>query len=127
MENPYRLLVAEDDGEMRALLKKTLSHEGFEVETACDGSEALDKLAQDSRFDVLISDVRMPNKDGEQLVPEVKRLYPDLKIIVISGYAELEQYLRLVHKGAFDYVTKPFKIPDLLEVIDRATEANSGN
>lgn len=124
MTEKLRLLVAEDDSEMRALLHKTLTHEGFEVVSVPNGHEALKKLHEDSNYCILISDVRMPHKDGEALVPEVTRDYPHIKVIMISGYAELELYLRLMHKGAFDYVTKPFKIPDLLEVIDRAVVAN---
>lgn len=120
-ERKYRLLVAEDDGDMRLLLQKTLTREGFDVETARDGVQALEAVRQtETPFDVLVSDVHMPEKGAEELIPEVKLLVPDLKIIVISGYAELDLYLRLVKCGAFDFVTKPFKIPDLLEVIDRA-------
>lgn len=120
-ERKHRLLVAEDDGDMRMLLKKTLTWEGFHVETAPDGVVALETIRGTAEpFDILVSDVHMPGKGAEELIPEVKLLVPDLKIIVISGYAELDLYLRLVKHGAYDFLSKPFKIPDLLEVIDRA-------
>lgn len=122
MKTKFRLLIAEDDLDLRSLLQRTLTREGFDVDTAANGRDALRLLKQDPTFDLLISDIRMPEKDGEQLMDEARKLCPDLKVILITGYAELEQHYALMKKGAFDYVTKPFKIPDLLEVIDRATE-----
>lgn len=121
--NP-KILVAEDEADLRALLHRTLSREGFIVDVVEDGDEALDRLSGET-FEVLISDVRMPRKGGEQLIPEARRLYPSLKIIVISGYTEIDMFQRLISKGANDFLTKPFKIPDLLERIDRALEATA--
>ncbi len=123
MENTIRILIADDELEMRTLLQRTLSREGFSVDTASNGDDAISILQQDSAYDILISDIQMPGKGGEELVPEAKKLLPKLKIIVISGYAEIEQFLKMMNLGAFDYVKKPFKIPDLLDVIDRAMES----
>lgn len=117
-----RLLVAEDELELRTVLRKTLTHEGYEVETASNGREALELLRRDAHgFDLLITDLRMPEKDGEQLLHEALELLPNLKVIVISGYSDIQMHLALKQKGAFEYVIKPFKIPDLLDVIERAT------
>ena len=122
MVKMLRLLIAEDELEMRTMLRKTLTHEGYEVETAANGREALDLLRRDGHgYDLLITDLRMPEKDGEQLLLEALQLLPNLKVIIISGYSDIEQHLALKKKGAFEYVIKPFKIPDLLDVIDRAT------
>lgn len=118
-----RLLIAEDDLEMRALLKKVLTREGFEVEIAANGREAMTFLQETGPFDLLLSDVRMPEKDGEQLLTEARALQPSLKVIMITSYGEFEQFNRLKEKGAYGYLTKPFKIPDLLDIIDRATAA----
>lgn len=118
--NRHRLLVVEDDLELRTLLRKVLTREGFEVVTASDGQEALSALQRAPSFDLLISDIRMPEKDGEQLLEEARKLQPSLKVVLITSYGEMDQYARLLKKGAFDYLTKPFKIPDLLDIIDRA-------
>jgi len=120
MDSAVRLLVADDDVDMLELLRRTLTREGFEVVPVSSGAEALAILRRDSRFGLMISDARMPPMDLEQLLPAVREVAPDLKIIVISGYSELEGYLRHTREGAYAYVAKPFKIPDLLEVIDRA-------
>lgn len=115
-----RLLIAEDEKDMRDLLKRTLTHEGFNVETVKNGKEAIELLDKGKAYDALITDLRMPGLDGEELVPLVKKRAPAMKIILMSGYADTAQYLKLVQLGAYDYVTKPFKIPDILEVLDRA-------
>lgn len=121
MSKMLRLLVAEDEIELRTVLRKTLTHEGFEVETASNGREALELLQRDVQaYDLLITDLRMPEKDGEQLLEEAHLLNPDLKVIVISGFSDIDAHMALRKKGASDYVIKPFKIPDLLDAIERA-------
>ena len=115
-----KLLVAEDDKEMRQVLSKTLSREGFEVRTAGNGEEALALIEREPGIRILVSDIRMPVKTGEQLLEELKRARPDIRVIFITGYGELDQYASLMKQGAFDYVTKPFKIPDLLAVLEKA-------
>ncbi len=121
-----KILIAEDEPEMRQLLLKTLQHEGFQVTVAKNGEEALQCLKEDpEKFDLLVSDLKMPRLGGEALIPKAKEVSPHLKIIISSAYAEIEQYLALMNKGAFDFICKPFKIPDLLEIIDRALEQKS--
>ncbi len=117
-----RLLIAEDEPETRALLKRTLVREGFVVSVAADGAEALELLRADPSFDVLVSDVRMPVKDGLELLREVRKLRPELRVILITAYLDVQQYYEVMKSGAFEYLSKPFKIPDLLEVLDRAME-----
>jgi DNA-binding NtrC family response regulator len=123
MSDKIRLLIADDDIQMRNLLKRTLLKEGFLVETAANGREAIGLLTAGTHFDLLITDLRMPEKNGEELLADVRKTHPDLKVIVITGYSDLSQSLRLLRNGAFEFIAKPFKIPDLLEVIDRATLA----
>ena len=125
METKRRLLVAEDDLEVRTLLKRVLTREGFEVETAANGKDAMGLLQAGRPYDAVISDIRMPEKDGEQLLRESRQLRPDLKVVLITSYGELEQCNRLLREGAFDYLTKPFKIPDLLDILDRALPAST--
>ncbi len=115
-----RLLIAEDEAEMRGLLRRTLTREGYDVAVAADGAEALEVLRANPDFDVLVSDVRMPVKDGLQLLKEVRQLRPELRVILITAYLDVQQYYEVMKSGAFEYLSKPFKIPDLLEVLDRA-------
>jgi CheY-like chemotaxis protein len=115
-----RLLIAEDNAEMRDLLRRTLAREGYQVEAVVHGREALDRLGSDEQFDLLISDVRMPEMDGDQLLDAARRLKPALKIVMVTSFGSPEQHRRYMDQGAVDYLLKPFKIPDLLEVIERA-------
>jgi two-component system response regulator PilR (NtrC family) len=117
-----RLLIAEDEAETRLLLKRTLTREGFDVAVAADGGEALEILRADDTFDVLVSDVRMPVRDGLELLKEVRRLRPKLRVVLVTAYLDVQQYYEVMKSGAFEYLSKPFKIPDLLEVLDRAME-----
>ncbi|HMZ50836.1 MAG TPA: response regulator [Candidatus Sumerlaeota bacterium] len=115
-----RLLVADDDATLLSLLKKTLAREGFDVETARNGEEALCLLTDSGNFDLLITDVRMPVKNGEELLRDARKLCPGLKVIFITGYCEQDERGRICSQGDCEIIAKPFKIPDLLEVIDRS-------
>jgi len=117
-----RLLIAEDEAETRLLLKRTLTRAGFDVAVAADGGEALEILRADDTIDVLVSDVRMPVRDGLELLKEVRRLRPKLRVVLVTAYLDVQQYYEVMKSGAFEYLSKPFKIPDLLEVLDRAME-----
>lgn len=123
-----RLLVADDDKEMRVLLAKVLSWEGFDVDTASNGEEALQLLrARPDAYKLLISDIRMPERDGISLITEVRASFPNIRIVMITGYGEISQYLELFRQGVSRTLRKPFKIPDLLDAIEEAIpEAKAG-
>lgn len=121
-DRQVRLLIVEDDDEMRTLLRKALTRENYEVRTAQHGVEAIGMLEKGEEFDVLVTDIRMPQMDGMELLRRVRKLRPGLRVIIITAYAELDNYLEVMREGAFDYLTKPFKIPDLLGVVERAVE-----
>ncbi|MEQ8821630.1 MAG: response regulator [Sumerlaeia bacterium] len=120
------LLVAEDDPEMRALLSKVLTREGFSVTTAQHGQDAVDYLRNGVSCDLLITDIRMPGKDGIEVLREARQLRPGLKVVMITAFTDMEIYLEVIREGAFEYLTKPFKIPDLLDVVDRAMASSGG-
>jgi DNA-binding NtrC family response regulator len=116
-----RLLIAEDSMEVRTLLKRTLAREGFDVETAAHGRDAIEILRGNlAPFDMMISDIRMPEMDGEELLVEAKSIQPTLRVIMVTSYGTPSEYDALRRKGAQGLILKPFKIPDLLEVIERA-------
>lgn len=107
-----RILITEDDKEIRALMRSTLSIEGFEVITATSISEARAILKQNLP-DVMVLDLGLPDGDGTSLVNELRQ-HSNLPIIVVSARHQEEQKVRLLDAGADDYLTKPFSIPELL-------------
>jgi DNA-binding NtrC family response regulator len=114
-----RILLADDDGSVRRVLEFKLKKRGFEVSTASDGREAVGLLERE-RFDLLLSDIRMPKVDGIELLEHAKSLRPDLKVILITAYATVSQAVEAVKLGAFDYITKPFEDEELFVAIDKA-------
>ncbi len=115
-----RILVVDDDPQMRDMISETLKIAGHEVEGACDGAEAMNRL-KDNRFDLAIIDIVMPEKEGIETIREVRRDYPDLKFFAISGGGRLgpQQYLEVAESlGADRTFVKPFDRQDLLTAID---------
>lgn len=107
-----RVLVVEDDREIRALMQSSLSVEGFEVQTAVSLSEA-SALVRHSPPDVIVLDLGLPDGDGVELVQEVRKRHT-LPIIVVSARHQEAQKIRLLDAGADDYLTKPFSVGELL-------------
>jgi two-component system KDP operon response regulator KdpE len=107
-----RVLVVEDDREIRALIQSSLSVEGFEVQTAVSLSEA-SALVRHSPPDVIVLDLGLPDGDGVELVQEVRKRHT-LPIIVVSARHQEAQKIRLLDAGADDYLTKPFSVAELL-------------
>ena len=107
-----RVLVVEDDREIRALMQSSLSVEGFEVQTAVSLSEA-GALLRHSQPDVIVLDLGLPDGDGVQLVREVRTRHA-LPIIVVSARHQEAQKIQLLDAGADDYLTKPFSVGELL-------------
>jgi DNA-binding NtrC family response regulator len=115
------ILVVDDEEPFRRLLKKELGRKGYSVEVASDGSEAL-RLLRDRSFDVVLLDVVMPGVDGISLMKTVKEDTGAPSIIVITGKATVETAVEAMKNGAYDYLTKPYKLDELVIVIDRAYE-----
>ena len=107
-----RVLVVEDDREIRALMQSSLSVEGFEVQTAVSVSEA-NALLQHALPDVLVLDLGLPDGDGEELVRAVRKRHT-LPILVVSARHQEAQKIQLLDAGADDYLTKPFSVGELL-------------
>ncbi|MCP3143996.1 sigma-54-dependent transcriptional regulator [Pyxidicoccus xibeiensis] len=115
------VLVADDEPSIRHILTLVLTDRGYDVRAVADGDEALRELAARD-YDVLISDVRMPRKDGLTLVREALAARPGLIAVVMSAYGSQEQALEAVSAGAFDYVQKPFKPEEIVFVLRKAEE-----
>ena len=124
MENPPRrrgrILLAEDDPSVLDALARVLTDAGYEVLTARTGRDALLMLSTD--IHLLISDLWMPQMDGLALLDEAHQTVPAMPTVIITGNATVPSAVRAMKLGAFDYLTKPFAPPDLLDVVERALE-----
>ena len=114
-----RVLVVEDDGAMLELLREALDEGGFEVETARGGREGLERVRRGG-IDLVVSDVKMPDLDGLDMLREIKACDPSPYVITITAFGSIDTAIRAVKLGAFDYITKPFEIDHLLMVVEKA-------
>ena len=114
-----RILLADDDRSLRRVLQFKLEKSGYAVTAVGDGQQALDCL-KDSRFDLLLSDIKMPRVDGLDLLEQVRTLQPQLKVILITAHATVSQAVQAVKLGAFDYITKPFEDDELFAALEKA-------
>ncbi|WP_342375748.1 sigma-54 dependent transcriptional regulator [Myxococcus stipitatus] len=115
------ILVADDEPSIRHILTLVLTDKGYDVRAVADGDEALRELAARD-YDVLLSDVRMPRKDGLTLLREAREAHPELTVVVMSAYGSQEQALEAVSAGAYDYVQKPFKPEEIVFALRKAEE-----
>ena len=113
------ILVADDDHAIRVVLDQALGRAGFDVR-ATDNGSTLWKWIEAGDGDLVITDVVMPDVDGLDLLPRIKRIRPDLKIIVMSAQSTLMTAIKAAERGAFEYMPKPFDLEELLSVVDRA-------
>lgn len=121
-----RLLIAEDDTDLRDLLLDDLEAAGYETAVAIDGRAALAHIERESeRFDLLITDVRMPGLTGGELLAKMREKRPESPVVVITAFGSVEQAVDMVKAGAFQYLTKPFDTDELLLIIEKALEASA--
>jgi len=115
----YRFLVADDEPQLRDLLEKFFLALGYEVETAENGEEALEKFRK-RPFDGVISDLVMPRLDGLALLKEVREIHPGTLFFLITGYGTVENAVQGMKEGANDFIAKPFQLDDLKIRVERA-------
>jgi DNA-binding NtrC family response regulator len=125
MTEPLHIMVIDDEGIVGRRLKPALEKGGDVVETFEDGRSALERLAAQS-FDIVVTDIRMEEIDGLEILERVLARWPRTKVIVITGYATVEVAREALVKGAFDFIAKPFKPNDLREIIGRAARELRG-
>jgi two-component system response regulator FlrC len=117
-----RILVADDEAGIRSFLAETLELGGHEVAQAADGEEALDLLARRG-FDLLVTDLRMPRRDGLEVLRDALARQPDLEVIVLTAHGSVSSAVEAMRLGAFDYLQKPVDGPDqVLLLAERALE-----
>jgi response regulator RpfG family c-di-GMP phosphodiesterase len=118
-----RVLIVDDEEFIRDSIKTILETEGFYTFIADDAFEAL-KILDKNYIDVVISDMKMPGMDGISLLKKIKIDYPNIAVLLITGYPNIDNAIESVKSGAFDYITKPFKVNDLLIKISKAYESS---
>lgn len=116
-----RILIIDDDKEMCTLLEEVLSGEGFSLTTSSDSGEAL-KLLKKEDFDVVITDLMMEGLKGLELLQESKRIAPLTPVIIITAFGTIESAIKAMKMGAFDYLTKPFPLDELILTVKKAME-----
>ncbi|MCA1583886.1 MAG: sigma-54 dependent transcriptional regulator [Acidobacteria bacterium] len=121
MRRNASVLVIDDEEIMREILETLLAREGYSVRLAASGAEGLD-LARNLPFDAVILDVMMPGMDGLQVLDELRKIDEELPAIMITAFASMENAITAMKKGAFDYITKPFKNDEVLIVLRNAVE-----
>src|SRR5258708_25215402 len=121
-----RVLVVDDEQSLRKVLAATLQREGYEVQVAADGQEALLALDRDGA-DVVVTDLVMPKMDGLSLLRKVVARHPDVPVIVVTAHGRVDSAVEAMKAGAFDFVTKPFENAELKSIIAKATRQSDLN
>ena len=116
-----RVLLTEDDDSVRAFVSRALELDGHEVETACNGVEAMDRLTEkDGQFDLLVTDVKMPIMDGIALAHETATNWPGMPILLMTGFADQRERAQDLADVIRDVVTKPFTLQQIREAVSEA-------
>jgi DNA-binding NtrC family response regulator len=123
MESPARIFVVDDDTSSRELLARILTSAGHRVTALSDGSEALERLAVEGEPpDLVVSDIRMGEVDGLQLTDALRRRAPDMPVILVTAFGNIDGAVDAIRRGAFDYISKPYDVDAIKVVVARAVE-----
>jgi len=132
MGHPPKILIVDDEQIVCTMARRCFEHQGYQVVTFTDSTEALATLEKE-RFDVMITDLKMKDVDGLQLLELAREKWPGTRVIMLTAFGTLDTALEAFHKQAFDYFTKPVRIDDLKASVSRALagapkeQGNGGN
>ena len=121
MSDPATLLIADDDPGLRESLERTLTREGYRVVLASDGRAALERV-QAGGVDLIVTDLKMPGLTGLELLRAAKAIMPDVDVILLTAFGTVEEAVKAMKDGAYDFLTKPFRREQLIKLIDKALE-----
>ncbi|MFZ2398891.1 MAG: sigma-54 dependent transcriptional regulator [Smithella sp.] len=119
-----KILIVDDELNMRLVLSAMLKKEGFDISSASNGREAL-QILQSNNMDVVITDLKMPDIDGMELLTSISGRNPEIPVIMITAHGTIATAVEALKKGAFDYITKPFDIDDLKNIISKAIKTRA--
>ena len=120
-----RILCIDDEQGILDLLSFELSNHGYQVETALDGEEGLNKLRNGGKFHLVISDIKMPRLSGLETLLMIKRIDPEIEVIMTTGFGTADMGIESIKNGAYDFITKPYNLDELLSRIQKALEKQS--
>jgi len=120
-KEPLNILLVDDYIPSRNVLEESLEGDSFCIVTAENGLEAIHALEGDP-FDLVITDLKMPGATGIEVLRRAKEVNPDVQVIIITGYASLETAIEAIKAGAYDYITRPFKLDEIRVVVQNASE-----
>jgi DNA-binding NtrC family response regulator len=120
-----RILAIDDEKNIRHLLRNELTLEGFDVTTAKSGEEGL-RILKDKHFDVVLLDIKLPQMNGIDVLRNLKQKSPNTEVIMITGYGDIQTAVESMKLGARDYITKPFKLSELLALVNDIATDNGG-
>jgi len=121
MDQKKRLLIIDDEENLRLLLKSILEKEGYDIELAQDGEQGL-ACAQEQDFDLILCDIRMPRMDGIEFLKNIAQRHIPATIITMSAYGTMDLAIETMQHGAYDYISKPFKPAEILLALKKAEE-----
>ena len=121
MTEPKTILVVDDDESLRRVVEYNLGEEGYRVVTAADGAAGL-RAFQEASVDLVVTDVRMPDMDGLELLTRIKAMQPDMPVVVLTAHGTIDSAVEAMRLGAFDYLTKPFNRDQLKAAVRKALE-----
>src|SRR4249920_4066931 len=120
-EDRPRVLVVDDEKFIRDIIADFLGMEGYIVRTAEDGTSAVNELER-ARYDMVISDLKMPKMGGLDLLKEVARTHPETLTVIMTGFGTVETAIDAMKQGAYDYILKPFKVEEVVHIVQRGLD-----
>ena len=121
IEKTSSILVVDDEAIVTSLIRDALEDEGYEIQTASSGEAAL-QLVEQHQFELVISDIRMPRMDGIEMIKKIREYQPNIGIIFMTGYANLQSAKKAIKQGASDYIMKPFELTEIRAAVKNALE-----
>src|SRR3954469_17076671 len=118
---PVRVLVVDDELQMADMIADGISDRGYSAVAVASSEVALARL-RDETFDVVVTDLRMPKVDGLELLAAARKIRPDLPVLVMTAYGAIDSAIESIRQGAYHYLTKPFRMEELVLFLDRAIE-----
>lgn len=119
-----KILVIDDEDIVRLSCSRSLVPEGYELKMAKNGPEGLKMLAEEI-FDLVLTDLKMPNMDGIEVLGTIKEKWPKTDVVIVTGYQTVETAVKAIKLGAFDYIEKPFTPDSLVETVTKVFKARN--